>query len=259
MKEEKTKIIYYENELEDEFSEATITPRKIDGSYKYLGGPFRKPGRLFWYYIVAKPLAYIFLKVKFGHKIVNRSCLREAKDTGYFLYGNHTNAIADALIPTMLTHPRGAYVIVHPNNVSMPVLGKITPSLGALPLPDDKEASRNFTFSLDKLMRKKSCIAIYPEAHIWPYYTGIRNFGDASFRYPVKYQVPVYSFTNTYQRRIYRKTPRIVTYVDGPFYPQEGFSMKEQRQKLHRQVIESMKLYCKKNNVELIKYVKRKD
>lgn len=253
------KIIYYENELEDEFSTATITPKRIDGSYKYLGGPFRGIGRLFWYYIVAKPLAYVFLKCRFGHKIVNKECLKEAKGTGYFIYGNHTNAIADALIPTMLTHPRGAYVIVHPNNVSMPVLGRLTPCLGALPLPDDKKASRNFTFSMDKLMRRKSCIAIYPEAHIWPYYTGIRNYGDASFRYPVKYQVPVYSFTNTYQRRAFRKTPRIVTYVDGPFYPEAGLSIKEQRLKLHKQAIESMKMYSRKSNVERIKYVKKED
>lgn len=251
------RIIYYENELEDEFSKTVITPKKIDGGYKYLGGPFRKLGRLFWYYIVAKPIAYIFLKAKFGHRIVNKECLKEAKDTGYFLYGNHTNPMADALIPTMLTHPRGAYVIVHPANVSMPVLGKLTPTLGALPLPDNKEASRNFTYSLDKLMRKKSCIAIYPEAHIWPYYTGIRNYDDAAFRYPVKYQVPVYAFTNTYQRRIYRKTPRMVTYVDGPFYPEKELSVKEQRIKLHQQVMKSMKMYCKKSNIELIKYIRK--
>ena len=251
------RIIYYENELEDDFSKTVITPKKIDGGYKYLGGPFRKLGRLFWYYIVAKPIAYIFLKVKFGHRIVNKECLKEAKDTGYFLYGNHTNPMADALIPTMLTHPRGAYVIVHPANVSMPVLGKLTPTLGALPLPDNKEASRNFTYSLDKLMRKKSCIAIYPEAHIWPYYTGIRNYDDAAFRYPVKYQVPVYAFTNTYQRRIYRKTPRMVTYVDGPFYPEKELSVKEQRIKLHQQVMKSMKMYCKKSNIELIKYIRK--
>lgn len=258
MKDKEPKIIYYTNE-DEEFSTATITPKRIDGGYKYLGGPLRGLGRAILYYIIAKPLAYIFLKVKYGHKIVNKECLKEAKDTGYFIYGNHTNAIADALIPTMLTHPRGAYVIVHPNNVSMPVLGKLTPALGALPLPDDKEATRNFTYSLDKLMRRKSCITIYPEAHIWPYYTGIRNYGDAPFRYPVKYQTPVYSFTNTYQSRIYRKTPRIVTYVDGPFYPGEGLSMKEQRVKLHDQVISSMRKYSKRSNVELIKYVKRED
>jgi len=69
----------------------------------------------------------------------------------------------------------------------------------------------------------------------------------------------VYAFTNTYQRRKFRKTPRIVTYVDGPFYPNSSLSIKEQRMKLHQQVIQSMRKYCKKSNMELIKYVKRED
>ena len=84
-KENEKTIIYYENELEDEFSTAQITPRKIDGNYNYEGGVFRKIGRVFWYHIIAKPLAYLFLKIKFQHKIVNKECLKQAKKTGFFL------------------------------------------------------------------------------------------------------------------------------------------------------------------------------
>ncbi len=196
-KNKEKQIIYYENELEDEFSEAEIIPRKIDGKYSYLGSWSRKVGRFFWYHIIAKPVAYLFLKLKYHHKIVNRDCLKKVENTGFFLYGNHTNAIADALIPTMICKPVGVYVVVHPNNVSMPVLGKITPSLGALPLPDDGTAMKNFLKAMGELVKNKQCIMIYPEAHIWPYYTGIRNFKDGSFRYPLQYKVPVFCFTNT--------------------------------------------------------------
>ena len=35
---EKRKVIYYENELEDEFAKAKITARRIDESYDYDGG-----------------------------------------------------------------------------------------------------------------------------------------------------------------------------------------------------------------------------
>lgn len=251
------RIIYYENELEDEFSDAKITSRKIDGQYDYLGGTARQIGRFFAYHIIAKPIAWIFLKVKYHHRIVNKDCLKAAKNTGFFLYGNHTNALADTVIPTMISMPVGVYVIVHPNNVSMPVLGKLTPCLGALPLPDDKEAMKNFKYALDTLMEKKQCITIYPEAHIWPYYTGIRNFKDSSFRYPVQYQVPVFCFTNTYQKRKRGSTPQIVTYVDGPFYADVRMSVKEQKKQLHEQVLVSMKKYCQNSNVELIKYVKK--
>ena len=256
-KHKEKKIIYYENELEDEFSKAQITPRKIDGAYRYLGGMARKIGRVFWYRIIAIPLGTLFLKIKYHHKIVNKDVLKEAKGTGFFLYGNHTNAIADALIPTMICRPTGVYVIVHPNNVSMPVLGSITPSLGALPLPDDKEAMKNFQKALETLVGKKQCITIYPEAHIWPFYTGIRNYKDSSFRYPAQYHVPVFCFTNTYQKRKHGNTPQIVTYVDGPFYPDETMPVKKQKEYLHAQVMASMKNYCKNSNVELIQYVKK--
>lgn len=102
------RIIYYENELEDEFSEAQITPKKIDGTYNYLGGVPRKIARFFFYHIVAKIVVFVYLKVKYRHKIVNKECMKQARGTGFFLYGNHTNAIADALIPTMLRCPLGA-------------------------------------------------------------------------------------------------------------------------------------------------------
>lgn len=254
-KEKEKAVIYYENELEDEFSTAKITPRKIDGRYKYEGGVFRGIGRGFWYHLIAKPLACLFLKIKYRHKIVNRECLKQAKGSGFFLYGNHTNAMADALIPTMICRPVGVYVIVHPNNVSMPVFGKITPSLGALPLPDDKEAMKNFNTAIKHVIEKGQCIAIYPEAHIWPYYTKIRNFKDGSFRYPAQCEVPVFCFTNTYQRKKRGKTPQIVTYVDGPFYPNRELSIRQQKQELHQQVMASMKKYCQYSNVEMIQYI----
>lgn len=257
-KNEEQKIIYYQNELEDEFSNAKITPKKIDGSYNYDGGLPRKIGRVFFYQIIAKPILLLFMKIKYRHKIVNKKCLKQAKGSGFFLYGNHTNAGADALIPTMICHPVGVYVIVHPNNVSMPVLGRITPSLGALPLPDDKEAAKNFIGAIKRLVEKKQCITIYPEAHIWPYYTGIRNFKDSSFRYPVQCGVPVFCFTNTYQKKR-GKTPQIVTYVDGPFYPDGELPAIKQRQKLHESVISTMKERCKNSNVEVIKYIKKED
>ncbi len=252
----KIKSIYYKNELEDEFSTAKITPKYIDEHYRYNTGLLFKLGRLFFYNLLAKPLAFCFLKLKFGHKIVNRDCLKRSKKEGYFLYGNHTNDIADALIPSMLTFPKDVYVIVHPNNVSMPILGRITPFLGAIPLPDDKKAAKNFNSAIRDKITAKHCVTIYPEAHIWPYYTKIRPFKDTSFGYPIKQNTKVFCFTNTYQRRRFRKTPRIVTYMDGPFEVPSDLSLKEQRSQLRNQVYEAMNRAKNHNNVEMIQYIK---
>lgn len=155
--------------------------------------------------------------------------LKQAGNSGFYLYGNHTHFLADALIPTLVNHPRETAVIVHPNNVSMPVLGRITPYLGALPLPDDRGAIKHFLEALTWHTDCGDCIMIYPEAHIWPFYTGIRPFPDTSFRYPVQQKLPVFCLTNTYQRRGKSHIPQIVTYLDGPFYPDAELPAKLQK------------------------------
>lgn len=238
-------------------STAQIKAKRIDGSFSYnqdrLG---RKIGHMIWYRLFARPLAYLYLKIWYGHKIIGAEVLEKTAGQGFFLYGNHTNAVADALIPSMVSYPTDTYVIVHPANVSMPVLGQITPCLGALPLPDDMDAAKNFVKEIKRTIMKKECVMIYPEAHIWPYYTKIRPFADTSFRYPVQCKAPVYCFTNTYQKRKYRKTPRIVTYVDGPFYVQEDAAAKEQKKGLRDQVYHTMVQRSRNNSVEKYQYIK---
>ena len=154
-------VIYYRDELNDEFSIAEITPQVIDGSYKYdRAKGLSRIARFFWYRVVAMPIAFCYLKLKFRHKVVGKKAFKQAKKQGFFIYGNHTQIIGDALIPTFVRFPHDAYVIVHPNNVSMPYLGRVTPYMGALPLPDDKEASRNFIAIIEKrLAQKKSLVA----------------------------------------------------------------------------------------------------
>lgn len=251
------KTIYFKDELNDEFSTAVIKTKKIDENYKYgtISFLWNIP-HYFWYRIIATPLASLFLKLKYHHTIINKKVLKNYLSKPFFLYANHTNAIADALIPTFVSFPKHNYVIVHANNVSMPVLGKITPSLGALPLPDDMKATKNFMNAIKNRIEKNNCITIYPEAHIWPFYTKIRPFGDTSFRYPIQYDAPVFSFTNTYQKRKFSKTPKIVTYIDGPFFPNEELPLKEKRADLRNRVYNAMTERSKNSNVEIIKYIK---
>lgn len=254
----KTKqVIYYHDELTDEFSTAQIKARKIDENYCYDNNTLAgKAAHIFWYRILARPLAWVYLKVAYCHKIVNKKALKKEKGHGFFLYGNHTHPVADAFMPSMVSYPVDTYVIVHPNNVSMPVLGRVTPSLGAIPLPDDVGAAKNFVKVVKARIAEGKCVAIYPEAHIWPYYTEIRPFPDTSFRYPVQCGVPVYCFTDTYQKRRFSSRPRIVTYVDGPFYPDAHRTAKEQKEQLRQEVYATMKLRSENNSVERIKYIK---
>ena len=127
----------------------------------------------------------------------------------------------------------------------------VYPELGLL-----ENTSKNFIEAIKYHIRNSRVIAIYPEAHVWPYYTNIRNFKSVSFKYPIELDKPAYSFTTTYQRKKNGKF-KIVTYVDGPFYPDKFLSKKESQEKLKNEIYEAMKKRSKNNNIEIIKYVKR--
>lgn len=254
----KSRIIYYQDEQKDDFAKANITPRTIDETYRYVyTSVWKRWTHFFWYRAVATPLAFCYTKLFFHHRILYAEPLKQRGKTGCFLYGNHTQTVADALIPNLLYVRQATYVIVHADNVSLPFLGRITPSLGALPLPDNHKAYRNFLQALDIRLQQHAKIVIYPEAHIWPYYTGIRSFSDASFQYPIKYNVPAFCFTNTYQKRRVGKRPKIVTYVDGPFYPDERLSERERRRDLRNRIYACMCARAAESDVEWIQYIQK--
>ena len=152
-------IYYYEDELKDEFSKAKIIPKKsIKITIIHRKHILKKFLHRFCYTVVAKPVAWCFLKIKYHHKIIGKEKLKSCTIAVFLCMGTTHNAAADALIPTMVSHPADTYVIVHPNNVSMPIFGKVTPYLGALPLPDDADAAKNFIKEItEKITEKKMC------------------------------------------------------------------------------------------------------
>lgn len=255
---DKREVIYYQDELNDEFSTAVITPRTIDSSYVYdRRGPIRAFTRFFWYRIVATPIAFLYVKLSLHQRTVGREKLKPFRKTGIYMFGNHTQAVGDPFTPNVFCFPKNVSFIVHANNVSMPVLGRINPSLGAIPLPDTRDAYRAFTECVNGRIEKKHAVVIYPEAHIWPYYTKIRPFPDGSFGYPAKSGTPVFCFVNTYQKRGNFKKPKTVTYIDGPFYPDMDLPITKRRKKLRDEVYEQMCKRAELSNAEVIRYIKK--
>jgi 1-acyl-sn-glycerol-3-phosphate acyltransferase len=108
-------------------------------------------------------------------------------------------------------------------------------------------------------MKKKQVIIIFPEAHIWPYYTGLRNFSSSSFFYPVKMNKPVIALAGTWRApKKAGKKPKITLHISAPFYPDANLERKEAEQKLRDQVYAFLKdKTSSKDNYEYIKYVKK--
>ena len=257
MKKEK-QVIYYEDELNDEFSKAKIVPRKIDENYKYKHGIMWN----FCSYVIQNFISMFikvpYQKIKFKLKYVGKEKLKPYRKQGYFIYVNHTQAFADTFIPSVGVYPKRNFLIVNPENVSMKGLHHIVEMLGAIPVPGNIEAMKNFLQILEERISNNCSITIYPEAHIWPYYTKIRNFKDVSFKYPVKWNKPAFCMTNTYQS--YGKNNdkiKIVTYIDGPFFPDENLSPKEAQKNLRDKIYNQMVERSKNSNIEYIKYEKK--
>lgn len=52
------------------------------------------------------------------------------------------------------------------------------------------------------------------------------------------------------------KTPRVISYIDGPFYPDDSLSEKEAAQKLRNEIFKTMTDRAKDSDYEYIRYEK---
>ena len=251
------KVIYYNDELNDEFSKAKIKAKKIDEKYKYIKSPLWNFMSFIFQNILSMPLKILYPKIKFRIEYKGKEKLKTYKNKGYFVYVNHTQPFADTMIPSVPIYPKRNFFIVNPENISIKPFGKIIEMLGAIPVPGSKNAAKNFLDVIEKRIRNNQSITIYPEAHIWPYYTKIRNFKSVSFKYPVKLDVPVFCMTNTYQAFGKKKDKvKIVTYIDGPFYANKELNEKQAKEELRDKVYNTMVNRSKNSNIDIVKYVK---
>ena len=191
-------------------------------------------------------------------KIYGREKLKKAKGKGYVMYANHTNPFHDVFGPA-LAADRRIFTIISPVNLKIPGIGKVLPYIGGLPLGKTAEEKKAFNDAVDKRLKQKKCLVIYPEAHVWPYATKIRKFpaGDRSFKYAVRNNLPVFTMTTTYHKRKNQKRgelPRMDVYVDGPFWPDSKKSEDENRKILAQKAYDSMVKYSRKNSYEYFQY-----
>lgn len=255
MKEPKT--IYYASFSDDVIVNAN-QDYTLPGDYRWMddGRKGRFLSRIV--YGAAVIFSFFYTKLVWHMKVENQEVLSSAGDRGYFLYANHTQPFGDVFFPAWVNLKKRIYVIVSQANYGLPVIGKLLPYLGALPLGKDLKGMENLRKAVDRRIQEKKCVVVYPEAHVWPYYTKIRPFSDTAFHYPVNLGAPVFAMTTTYQKRKNGKRPRITIYVDGPFFPDTSLSKRAQRQTLCAQVRAAMTRRSQMSNCEYVTYVQRK-
>ena len=258
---DKNKTIYYSDELNDDFASLGIKKKPLGDDFEYIHK------NILWntcsfviYRMIAQPLVFVFVKVAHRQRFKNKKVLKTARKTGAFIYANHTNMLLDAFVPNIVKLRKRGYILVGPDTTSIPGLKNIVEMVGAIPLGQTLSENKEMLECINhRIAKNKGFITIYPEAHIWPYYTGIRDFKAGSFSYPCYTDTPVFAMTNCYQKKLIGKHPKVVTFVDGPFYPDKNLPMKERKEKLRKQCYDTMVKRAKENSTYSYIVYEKKD
>lgn len=204
-------------------------------------------------YKLSGVFADIYSKWILHIEVIGREKIKQRESEGFYVYGNHTQMIGDAFVPIYVFRGFRMRAIVSTANLGIPILGKILPYMGALPIPK-MTRMKKFLQAVEYYADAGNGIVIYPEAHVWPYYTRIRPFGTAAFSYPVKQGLPVYCMTTTYQKPKHGEKPAITIYIDGPVEPDRMQTVAEQKKELCQKVYQCMEERSRNSNYEYWKY-----
>lgn len=255
----KKRVIYYSDELNDDFSGFRIQTKPLKENYQYI-----RTGRLFkifeflFYYGVMIPVVYILQKVYSHQKFANQKVLKQARKGGCFLVSNHTQVQSDSYIGPLATFPKKCFIISNPHVLTVRSLCLGMQAYGVIPLGSTLQEKKDFLHCVETRLAEGKAIIVYPEAHVWPYYTKIRPFDYQAFWYLSRQKKPMFVLTNCYQKRRFFKRPKIVTYADGPFYPNPDLGEIEAAKELRDIANETMcKRVCEHTTCEYIRYIKK--
>ena len=249
-----TKTIYWSDELNDDFNETLTKRPPVPKDYCYK----RRFRFLSWifYYLLAKPILGIYCLFH-GIKVENRKILKKLKRTGYFIYSNHV-AITDAYkFASYIIPIKRVNIIGYSDTLSMKVISKFAKATGYLPIPDDIHNMKKMKDTIELLVANREIVLIYPEAHIWPYYTKIRNFKAVSFTYPAEFNKPIVPAVTVWRGKPNKKPKQTVVFGE-PIFPDPELNAMENKTYLHRECLKQMKEISERYpQVESIKYIKR--
>lgn len=250
----KPRIRYYDS-FEDDFEQSAQQELKLPEDYRRIRSDARSRLASALVYGVALVFGSVYCRLCLHVRIHGRRKLKKV-DGGYFIYGNHTQPLGDVFTPALCAFPRRIYTVVSPANYGIPVIGKILPYLGALPTADTLEGMRDLKAAVEARINGAHPVVIYPEAHVWEYYSGIRPFSDTPFHFPARLGCASFAMTVVYKRARLHRRPTAHVYIDGPFFPL-GESTRARASSLREQVRSAMKMRAALSDISYIEYRRR--
>lgn len=250
----KGKVRYY-SDFTDDFEETKNQDFSLPDDYRWIKTGFFDRLASCLVYGIAVFLSFFYCKLVLRMKIIKCADTSKLKN-GCFVYSNHTQPVGDVFIPAFCMFPKRIYTIVSPSNYGIPVIGKLLPYLGALPIPNSFSKLKELNLAIEERLKEGHPVIVFPEAHVWQYYKDIRPFPSTSFTYPVSYNVPALCMTVTYKKTRFFKRPKMLVYLDGPYYA-EGETKKDRISNLHNRIFSKMTERSSLSGCSYIEYIKK--
>lgn len=255
----KTHIIYWHDELHDDFDQILSKRPPLEPGYKFIRS--NRVANFFGnilYYGIALPILGAFSYLT-GMKVKGRKNLKAIKKTGAFIYSNHVSVPDVYKFASPVCGGKRVNILGYTDSLSVPVLRSVVKQLGFLPLPlgQDPENKAALVDAMDYYVNKKhQIVLIYPEAHIWPYYTQIRNFKVQTMKYPAIINAPVVPAVTTWRKVWWSKRPKQTVKIGTVIMPKTELSQEENIQYLYNETLSQMKeLAESEKQYEYIKYI----
>lgn len=241
-KRKKGSTIYYSDLLNDDFGEIGLERMEVPSNYKYKRtNPINNFFSNILYYVIAMPILKLVCFFS-GVKVKNRKSLKLLKKSGAFIYANHTNFLDMIQYQTIVTgYMKRVNIIGYSDTLSIPIVKHLARALGYIPIPTDFKGQAKFMDALKFYIDKNQFIVIFPEAHIWQYYTEIRPFTSASFHYPAKFMAPIIPIVTVFRRGIFKNSkPKETLVIGDPIFPNSEFNLKENKEFLREECYKQM-------------------
>ena len=257
------KIVYYEDPLNDEFSGTHIKRIPLGANYRYYNNNiFYRALSWFLYWVIAYPILWLVAKIGYHVHVAGKKNRKLTRGQGVFYYGNHTQIIDAFTAQLFAAQGKRTYIVCNQDTTSIKGIRWLVKMLGCIPTPENPQEAEKYKDCIRKRIKQKRGISIFPEAHIWPYSTHIRPFGDESFSFPAELGAPVVAMAVTYRKRkvFKNRPPHVTIHLSRPHYPNMKLSLPERKRELRDFVYDYLlDTVSEEENQEYIAYVRKKD
>lgn len=188
-------------------------------------------------------ILYIIDKIFLGFCVINKDKI--VKDKGFVSISNHIHYL-DCTLIGLIYYPNRVHYPTIEENFKIPFVRKLIRLLYAMPIPKDRIKKDRFYSQINKALKGKFILHMYPEAAMWPYYEKIRDFKYGAFKIAVDANVCVQPIKFVFTKsnglyRLYKKKKRICAVVLDPLYPNMKLEYRDRIKDLRDRTYESMK------------------